>query len=162
MSRELPVGIEFDLPEGWLPVPPEEVGAADIAFVALNDRTGGSGFTANITIDGDLRADGASLSDVADEMVAQLRTATPSVTVSRQEEAGDPDVSVLTQEVRLTAATNGVVRELVQAQVYLGMSWVPGSVVRVLLTATEEQFPALKADFAEFLASLRPERATPA
>ncbi|MCX5129755.1 hypothetical protein OOK25_39665, partial [Streptomyces sp. NBC_00347] len=55
MPTTLPVPIEFRLPEGWQPAPPDEVGAPGVAFVALHPQPD-SGFTANITIDGEYLA----------------------------------------------------------------------------------------------------------
>ena len=36
MVSELPVRIEFSLPEGWQATPPDEAGAPGVAFVALH------------------------------------------------------------------------------------------------------------------------------
>ena len=39
MVATIPVPIQFSLPEGWRSVPPDEVNAAEAAFVALRLRT---------------------------------------------------------------------------------------------------------------------------
>ncbi|WP_130342491.1 hypothetical protein [Herbihabitans rhizosphaerae] len=154
MATELPILISFELPEGWQPVSPDEVGAEGAAFVALNLATQGSGFTANITIDGDRRPD-ATLADLADASARDLAAATQETTVVNREEVGGPEAPGLTQLLRLTTPVNDVVLELVQSQVYLAM---PGAVViRAILTSTEDQFATVVPDFQKFVSTLQPD-----
>ncbi|MFI5617659.1 hypothetical protein [Streptomyces sp. NPDC051567] len=87
MPTTLPLPIEFRLPEGWFPAPPDEVGAPGVAFVALHPRPD-AGFTANITIAGEYRPDGATLENIADASVERLREATGSVVVAHRREIG--------------------------------------------------------------------------
>lgn len=158
MTTELPVPIAFELPDGWHAAPPDEAGAPGAAFVALNAATQGTGFTANITIDGEVRTDGASLTEIADESVANLRAAAPTVTVAHRADLGDGETPGLAQDVRITLG-GGAVRELVQSQVYLTVPDAADSarcaVVRAALTAAETQFETVIDDFREFLASIR-------
>ncbi|MEC3974229.1 hypothetical protein [Amycolatopsis sp. H20-H5] len=162
MPTQLPVPVEFALPDGWLPVPPDVLGAPDAAFVAVQWATHGSGFSANITIDGQVRPAADSLTDLADEMLADLLAVSPDAVLVDRDQNTSLDVPALTQKVRLSAVVNGVGYELVQAQVYLSMADSAGeslrAVVRTMLTATEEQFPALIGDFTEFLGTLRLEQ----
>src|SRR5207302_11252094 len=97
MAGQLPVPIQFKLPDGWEPAPPDEVGAPSAAFVALNTATRGAGFTANITIDGSVRAEG--LTAMADESVRELGEAVRAVTVAHRQEIGSADAPGLTQDL---------------------------------------------------------------
>lgn len=161
MATELPIPIEFTLPDGWQPAPPDEVGAAGAAFVALNSATQGSGFTANITIDGDFRPADLSLPQLADDSVQGLRSSAPDVTVVSRNDIGDKSARGLTQDLRMSAEASGALRELVQSQVYLPMADDPErhrrAVIRVVLTATVEQYDTVLEDFRSFLTTLRPD-----
>lgn len=158
MATDLPVPIEFRLPDGWHATSPDEAGLPDVAFVALNAATHGSGFTANITVDGEVRVDGASLAEIADESVAGLRGAAPAVTVAHRADLGVADAPGLAQDIRITLR-DGAVRELVQSQVYLTVPDVTDSgkraVVRAALTAALDQVDIVMGDFREFLGSIR-------
>ncbi len=158
MATDLPVPIQFRLPDGWHAASPDEAGLPDVAFVALNAATHGSGFTANITVDGEVRTDGASLAEIADESVANLRGAAPTVTVAHRAELGVGEAPGLAQDIRITLR-EGAVRELVQSQVYLTVPDARDSdtraVVRAALTAALDQVDTVMPDFREFLASIR-------
>ncbi|MGH3494251.1 MAG: hypothetical protein ACRDRL_20240, partial [Sciscionella sp.] len=98
MASTLPVPIEFSLPQGWQAAPPDEVGAAEAAFVALHPASS-KGFTANITISGEVRSDGASLVQVADEAVGRLQRNFGEVALGTRKEAGSGENPGLTQAV---------------------------------------------------------------
>jgi hypothetical protein len=161
MATTLPVSLEFELPQGWVAAPPDEVGAPDAAFVALRPEEWPSGFTANITIGGALRVDQASLADLADESVETLAANTLTATLDGRNEFGDEETPGLTQLVRIRERINGVERALAQCQVYLSMSDVDDAakkvVLRLALTATEEQLAGVIGDFQRFVATIRPE-----
>jgi hypothetical protein len=161
MASTLPVPIEFELPQGWVAAPPDEVGAPDAAFVALHAGEWRTGFTANITIGGALRVDPASLADIADESVERLAASTMTATVDRRDEFGESDAPGLTQLVRIRERIDGVERSLAQCQVYLAMFDVDDErkrvVVQLALTATEEQLDEVVPDFQRFVSSVRPE-----
>lgn len=158
MATDLPVPIEFRLPDGWHAASPDEAGLPDVAFIALNAATHGSGFTANITVDGEVRTDGASLAEIADESVASLRGTAPTVTVAHRADLGVGDAPGLAQDLRITLR-EGAVRELVQSQVYLtvpdAVDTARRAVVRASLTAALDQVDTVMADFREFLSSIR-------
>ncbi len=160
MSTTLPVPIEFELPEGWRAAPPDAAGAPGAAFVALHPRPDG-GFTANITIDGEYRPDEATLSEIAHESVERLRGAATSVVVTGSREAGSADAPAFTQTLAVSAVIDGASRDLVQSQVYLAMLDVADprvrAVIRLVLTATEFQHPAVLADFQDFVRTVRPD-----
>ncbi|MCY0926796.1 hypothetical protein OTB20_11390 [Streptomyces sp. H27-H1] len=162
MPTTLPVPIEFRLPEGWQPAPPDEVGAPGVAFVALHPRPD-SGFTANITIDGEYRPDAATLDELADASVERLREATESVEVTSRRDIGPEGAPGLTQRVTFSAVAGGVRRELVQSHVYLSMLDVGDprkrAVIRMVLTATAEQHDSVLGDFQEFLRTVGPDTA---
>ncbi|MGK5637649.1 hypothetical protein ACSNOK_04920 [Streptomyces sp. URMC 126] len=160
MATTLPVPIEFSLPEGWRPAPPDEVGAPGVAFVALHPEPD-AGFTANITIDGDVRPDEVALSDLADEAVRRLREIDESVVVTKRGEFGSDDAPGLAQRLTLSADSGGARRGLVQAQVFLAMPDPGGphrrAVIRLILTSTVAQEAGVVGDFEWFLRTVRPD-----
>ncbi|MEU3449678.1 hypothetical protein AB0H29_21050 [Streptomyces thermolilacinus] len=160
MATVLPVPIEFRLPEGWQPAPPDEVGAPGVAFIALHPQPD-AGFTANITIDGEFRTDSATLTEIADESVQRLLEVDESLVVVSRRDAGSHSAPALTQTLSLSAVVSGAHRHLVQTHVYLSMLDVknPGkrAVVRLVLTATAAQHDGVLADFQEFVRSVRPD-----
>lgn len=161
MVTTIPVPIEFSLPEGWRSVPPDEVGAEDAAFVALHPGSS-EGFTANITISGELRPSDVALTELADEAIARLRSGSSEVFAGRRSEVGSAENPGLTQAVRLTVEIDGRPRDLVQLQVFLGMRIIEDdsrqSVLHVVFSATPEQFAELIGDFQKFLETIRPEQ----
>jgi hypothetical protein len=160
MASTLPVPIEFALPDGWLSVSPDEVGTPESAFVALHPPPE-NGFTANISITGELRTDGASLTQVADESLQRLEGEFGSVRLGTREEVGAPAAPGMTQAVRMSAEVHGTARDLVQLQAFLGMADTRDAermaVLECVLTALPEQFEALVGDFQRFLATIAPE-----
>lgn len=155
MATTLPVPITFELPDGWLAAPPDEVGAEPAAFVALRPDRARAGFTPNITVTGEFRPDQASLVDIADDSIGTLAETTGSATLLRRNEAGSPDAPGLTQLVRVR-------EDLAQYQVYLGMHDVEDHSRRVVLqfalTASADQVEELAGDFERFVSSVRPGR----
>ncbi|WP_405882875.1 hypothetical protein OG762_32505 [Streptomyces sp. NBC_01136] len=145
--------------EGWHAAPPDEVGAPGAAFVALHPPSD-AGFTANITIDGEYRPDAATLPEIADESVQRLGQAATSVEVTERREVGSADAPGLTQTLAFSAVVGGRHRDLVQSQVYLAMLDVADprkrSVVRLILTATQSEHPAVLDDFRDFVRTVRP------
>ncbi|GGU20507.1 hypothetical protein [Streptomyces violascens] len=163
MPTTLPVPIQFRLPQGWQAAPPEEVGASDVAFIALHPHPD-AGFTANITIDGDYRPDNATLVDIADASVERLREVADSVVVTSRREIGSADAPGLTQRLALSAVSGDVLRDLVQSHVYLSMLDVGDprrrAVIRMVLTATATQHDSIVGDFQDFLRTVRPDTGT--
>jgi hypothetical protein len=157
MATTLPVKIEFSLPEGWRPAPPDEVGAPGVAFVALHPQPR-DGFTANITIAGNLREE-AGLATIADESVQRLSTAA-AVHVAKRTEVGTPQAPALTQTLRISTSLRGRPLELVQSQVYLVMQDVRDpakrAVIELALTAKPNHLDEIADDFKEFVRSVRP------
>jgi hypothetical protein len=160
MATTLPVPIEFELPDGWVAAPPDELGAPGAAFVALHPDARPAGFTTNITIGGEFRPDHASLADIADESIENLAAATTAATLGSRNEFGDADAPGLTQLVRIRERVGGVERDLAQCQVYLSMSDVDDerkrAVLQLALTATEDRLSEVVGDFQRFVASIRP------
>lgn len=163
MPTMLPVSIEFKLPEGWQPAPPDEVGAPGVAFVALHPHPD-AGFTANITIDGEYRPDEATLEEFADASVDRLREVAQAVEVAARRAIGSPDSPGLTQRLSFTALTGHVHRDLVQSHVYLSMLDIDDpnkrAVIRMVLTATAAQHDDVLENFQEFLRSVGPDSTT--
>ncbi|HJQ46423.1 MAG TPA: hypothetical protein VJ870_08870 [Amycolatopsis sp.] len=162
MVATLPVPIEFSLPEGWRSVPPDQVDAGEAAFVALHPPAS-QGFTANITISGELREDDLPLTGIADEAVDKLRAAGRDVHLGRRNEVGSAASPGLTQAVRMTAELNGREQEIGQFQVFIVMRDTCDehrrAVLHVVLTALPDQFDEVFGDFQQFLSSIRAEGA---
>jgi hypothetical protein len=160
MPTTLPVPIAFELPEGWRAAPPDDVGAPGAAFVALHPRPD-DGFTANITIDGEYRPDEATLPEIAHASAERLRQAATSVAVTGRREVGTADAPGFTQTLAVTAVAGGARRDLVQSQVYLsvldGARPRRRAVIRLVLTVTASQHPAVVGDFQDFVRSVRPD-----
>ncbi|WP_019819684.1 hypothetical protein [Saccharomonospora saliphila] len=162
MATTLPVPIEFSLPEGWRSVPPDEVGAERMAFVAVHRDTD-DGFAANVTVHGELRDQSDTrLADVAAEAVERLRQEAIALRVGRQNHVGTADAPGFTQVLQARLRAGGVVRDLVQFQTFLGLRDQAGSgrfaVLHIVLTATPSQFAALVDDFESFLSTIRADR----
>ncbi|MFB8268445.1 hypothetical protein ACFC96_17805 [Streptomyces sp. NPDC055955] len=165
MAATLPVKISFSLPDGWQAAPPDEVGAPNVAFVALHTGSVDDGFTANIAISGEMRNDGATISQIADESVPRLEQGGP-VRVLKKTEIGTPDLPGLTdspgiaQDLVLSTTLRGEPIELCQSQVYLGMEDVRNpaqrAVIEIVLTATQYQLGQVIEDYKEFLRTVRP------
>jgi hypothetical protein len=165
MAATLPVKISFSLPDGWQAAPPDEVGAPNVAFVALHPASIDDGFTANITISGEMRNDGATIAQIADEAVPRLEQGGP-VRVLKKTEIGTPDLPGLTdapgivQDLVLSTTLRGEPIELCQSQVYLGMEDVRNpaqrAVLEIVLTAKQNQIREVIGDYREFLRMVRP------
>ncbi|HLV58062.1 MAG TPA: hypothetical protein VKY81_04215 [Natronosporangium sp.] len=151
--------INFRLPDGWQAAPPDEVGAPGAAFVALHPASR-DGFTANITISGEVRNDVATLEEIADESVERLRRASSQLVVTDRREVGTPDAPGFSQVVRLVADVDGTPRQLVQTQVYLSLLDVDDPrrrvVLELVLTSTVGQLATVIGDFQRFLRTVRP------
>jgi hypothetical protein len=161
VATTIPVPIEFSLPEGWHSVPPDEVGAEDAAFVALHPASA-RGFTANISLSGDVYASEIPLAQLSDEAIERLRKGALTVVAGRRSEVGSAENPGLTQAVRLSVEIDGEPKELVQLQVYIAMRDVEDdrrrTVLQVVLSATPDQFEQLIGDFQKFLETIRPEQ----
>ncbi|MEU5285488.1 hypothetical protein N7925_06055 [Streptomyces sp. CA-278952] len=160
MTTTLPVPIAFELPDGWRATPPDGVGAPGAAFVALHPHPD-AGFTANITVDGTFRPDPATLPEIADESVANLRGSAASVDVAERREVGSEDAPGLTQTLAISAVAGGALRDLIQSQVYLSMLDVDDpskrAVIRLILTVTAAQHGDVVEDFRDFVRTVRPD-----
>lgn len=160
MSTTLPVPIAFRLPDGWRPAPPDEVGAPDVAFVALHPKPDGH-FTANITIEGDYRPDDTPLAGLADESVERMRAIADSVVLTGRQEVGSADAPGLTQQLSFTSVLHGTRTALLQTQVYLSLLDEDDpqrrAVIRLALTATAGQHDEVLGDFQDFVRSVGPD-----
>jgi hypothetical protein len=157
MARDLPVPIEFRLPAGWQPVDPDDVGASDATFVAINLATHGSGFTATIVVDGLDLSPGQPLTVLAD---ASANTLPAAIVIGRDERVG-PHGPRLTQSLRLTTATGSDPHRIIRVEEYLSFPPNRHGVVRAVLTSTHEQTDSLTTDFGRFLSSLTPDIPAP-
>ncbi len=158
MATQLPVPIEFRLPEGWRSAPPDEVGAPGVAFVALHPHSG-DGFTANITISGRLRADGEDLDATGDESVERIRQqAAGPVTLRDRTRIGSAEAPGLTQMLDFATLVDDRPLALTQCQVYLSMEDVSEPVthalIEVVLTCARDQLDGVLDEFRQFLTTL--------
>lgn len=163
MATQLPVRIEFSLPEGWTAAPPDEVGAPGVAFVALHPRSI-AGFTANITIAGQVRDPELTMTALADESVRRLEANTGPVHVRMREEVGTDIAPGITQTLDILATVDGQALSLVQTQVLVSMRDVHDPdrrvVLELVLTCTPEQLDDVLGDFRRFVRGVRPAGAT--
>jgi hypothetical protein len=162
VATTIPVPIEFSLPEGWRSVPPDDVGTPEAAFVALHPASS-QGFTANITISGEVRPADIPLTEVADEALDRLRAGARELKPGRRTESGSPANPGLTQAVRMLVDINGRPQDLVQLQVFLGMQDTRDprrrAVLHIVLSALPDQFERVVGDFQQFISTIRPEGA---
>lgn len=152
MATQVPVPIEFQLPEQWRPTDPDEVGAPTAAYVALRPEPAGE-FVANITITGQLDTDARPLIAYADESLERLRERAPDVTLAKRADVGSEQAPGLTQVATLTTDVNGVPRSVVQIQVFLAIS---GAVIELVLTSAVEEIDQVAGDFRDFVSSVAP------
>src|SRR5262245_18556273 len=143
MAATLPIPIECTLPDGWGSVSPDDVDAGEVAYVALHPASG-NGFTANITISGEVRPAGVPLTAVADESLAKLRTVSPELRVGDRSAFGSAASPGLTQAVRLSVVLHGRPQDLVQLQVFAAFRDTHDPrrrvVLHIVLSATLAQF----------------------
>ena len=158
------IPIECVLPDGWRSVPPAETDAGDVAFVALHPASS-NGFTANITIGGEVGGAEVPLALIADETLARLRTSVHDLRIGERVVFGSAHNPGLTQAVRLSVELHGRMRDIVQLQVHVGFRDTRdrrGQVVlHIVLSATPEQFEHVIGDFQQFVSTIRPDRETP-
>ena len=161
MVTELPVRIEFALPDGWQAAPPDEVGAPGVAFVAVRPVSpggGADGFVTNLTIAGEIRDPAVRMATIADESVHRVENVAESVRVRDRADFGQGDAPGLTQllDIELDEGTR-----LVQCQVYLPIDDVHDqrTVLELVLTCTPEQFDDVESDFRRFVGTVRPAKA---
>lgn len=154
MPSELPIPIQFELPEQWQAAEPDAVGAPDAAYVALRPEPTGD-FVANITVSGELDGGGRPLSAIADESLQRLQEREPDALVLQRTEFGSAQAPGLTQVAALTTDVQGTRRELLQVHVFLS---VPDrqAVIELVLTSPPGELDELLGDFQALIASVEP------
>lgn len=166
MATELPIRIEFSLPDGWQAAPPDEVGAPGVAFVALHPASADDGFTANITIAGQFRDQGLTMDQIAEESVQRMQTDVGTVQVRQRQEVGSAEAPGITQVLDLTTTVDNRPLSLVQCQVHVSMQDVQDpakrAVIELVLTCKPAQLDQVFGDFQEFVGSVRPAGASAA
>ncbi|MFC7843474.1 hypothetical protein [Streptomyces sp. NPDC057382] len=161
MPVKLPVPIEFRLPEGWLPAaPPDGVDVPGVAFAAVHPHPD-HGFTANITVAGEVPQESAPLTELADASAQRLREAVERVVVTGRREVGSAEAPALAQRLTFSGVVGGTRHDLVQSQVFVAFSDVLNplrrAVIQLVLTATADQHNEVLADFQEFVRTVRPD-----
>ncbi|MEV0737504.1 hypothetical protein AB0I51_16320 [Streptomyces sp. NPDC050549] len=165
MPTTLPIPIQFEVPQGWRAAPPDEVGAPGAAFVAVH-LLSDTGFTSNITVDGEYRPDTATLPRIADESVSLMSESVASIRVTDRRETGSAGAPGLTQTLAFSVVLGRRSHDLLQSQVYLSLLDVNDphkrAVIRLMLTSTASRHLALLDDFRSVVRTIRPdESATP-
>ncbi|MGX9883833.1 hypothetical protein [Streptomyces sp. NPDC002276] len=159
MPTTLPIPIRFDVPQGWRAAPPDEVGAPGAAFVAVHPPSD-TGFTSNITVDGEYRPDTTTLPRIADESVGLLSESVTSIRVTDRRETGSADAPGFTQTLAFSVVLDRRSHDLLQSQVYLSLLDVDDPrrrvVIRLMLTSTVSRHPDLLDDFRSVVRSIRP------
>jgi hypothetical protein len=157
MVTELPVRIEFSLPDGWQAAPPDEVGAPGAAFVALHPDGEANGFTTNLTIAGEIRDPALPMTTIADDSVRRIEEVAESVRVRDRTDLGPADAPGMTQVLDVEM---GQGKRLVQCQIYLPLDDIHDprrrAVLELVLTCTPEQLEAVVPDFQRFVGTIRP------
>lgn len=153
MSTTVRVPVSFELPGGWVSVPP----ASGIGFVAVHPASRTSRCIANITVDGEYRPEVATLHEIAEAAVADLLGPGTEVSVGARREVGTADAPGVVQVVSIVTADG---TDLVQYQTYLGLldreDGRKRIVVKLVLTAAPQQAGLLTGDFQQLIASVRP------
>ncbi|MEU0148438.1 hypothetical protein ABZ119_21110 [Streptomyces sp. NPDC006288] len=161
MTTTLPVPIEFRLPDGWLPAaPPDGPDVPGVAFAAVHSHAD-HGFTANITVAGEVPPESATLAELADESAQRLREVAGPVVVAHRREVGAEEDPALTQRLTFSTVVGDTRRDLIQSQVFLSFSDVRDprrrAVIRLALTATAAQHEAVLGDYQDFVRTVRPD-----
>jgi hypothetical protein len=148
--------ISFRLPEGWQAVSPGQLGEPDLDFAAIHLGTHGSGFTANITLNGDLLPNPADLPVRADLAMHLLREQGAGVALARRTGHGDPGVPALSQDLLVTTRSGERTLKLAMSQFYLAAPNAAGrpAMICAALTSTQAQLPTVIEDFREFLSTI--------
>ena len=162
MSVQLPIPITFRLPEGWAAADPDQAGAPQAAFVAIDPRDGDR-FTPNITVTAVPKRPDWSMVDAAEESVRALAH-NADVAVTHRFVFGSDAAPGLTQSVRLTTTVDDVRLDLVQVHFLMTCrdteDGAKQALLKIVLTATVDQAPTAQRDFERFLATLRATRRT--
>lgn len=154
----LPVPIRFQLPgPEWESVAPASLGVHNAEFLAVRRDTDPD-YDPTITISGDWRTDPATLEQIADEAVANLRGQADDVEVATRRQVGSDAAPAIVQELGATAAIGGRRFDLRQAQALMSLKDTDDPSQRVVviytLTCTYQQFRTVGPEFQTFLASL--------
>jgi hypothetical protein len=160
LTRELPFPIIFELPEGWTPVPPDEAGQADAAYVAVRDANTADPVATNIVISGlglhDATVDVAALG-AHDLAHLQSRYA---VTVLKRDITTDGPARQAAHLLQIEYAAGHSTTPLRQIRIITAFGGADDpadvAVVRLVMTCPAEVFEAAGPEFGRFLASIAP------
>ncbi|NLU65832.1 hypothetical protein [Streptomyces sp. HNM0574] len=171
MPGTIPVPLDVQIPQGWQPAPPDEVGAPNAAFVALHMASHGQGFMPNITVTGRALEGAENLESLAEGAVQRLRETVGAVEIVKRAEVGTSPAPGLisapgiVQNLYVQATVNGQPMELAQSQFILVLDDEQQSgervEIEVALTAKRSQLGEVIEDFQDFLSSLSPAPPSP-
>ncbi|MFF4474010.1 hypothetical protein ACFYZ3_31215 [Streptomyces sp. NPDC001599] len=158
MPKILPIPVSFRLPDGWQPAAHGSEVGGDVAFAAVRSPSEAE-FVSNITIDGEVPPDTATLDSLADESVWRMREVAESVVVTNRRKVLSEGAPALVQVLSFSAIVGGVRRELVQSQMLLAMVDVQDPrrrvVIRTVLTTSADQYASVVPEYQLFLRSIR-------
>lgn len=149
MTDRIDVPIGFDVPDGWQAVDPTTAG---VAFVLV--RTGDDGgFTPNVTISVDRRADDTDIDEAARESVRRLASVATQVSVVDRQDVGNDRAPGLAQVVALRTEQGDLVQSQVHLTIPLGDSPDDRLLVELACTCRPDQAGAVMREFQRLVAS---------
>ncbi|MGA8257512.1 MAG: hypothetical protein WB767_13140 [Nocardioides sp.] len=160
-----PVPIRFELPSAdWRPVDAEALGVTNALFFAARtgpegDTSDLDGFTPTLSVSGGWRADGASMTAIADESVAKLRAeGADEVELVRRRVVDSDTAPAVSQTIGAVATIDGQRYDLRQTQAVFGYVDLehPDRVAVLVhtLTHTFKQEPEMVEEFRAYLESI--------
>lgn len=150
------LGLRARVPDGWFPVDPRSVDAADASQVLLRRADLDLPFTANIAVSEQLVADGERLPVFGARYRAGIEAATGTVETVREQMLSTTPPQQYAQEIRFTVDIDGRPVEVMQTQVLVAVPTDTGSaaLLQILFSAQRDVYPAAMAEALEFIMSI--------
>ncbi len=158
-TTALPVPLRIQLPhDSWEIVEPSSLGVHNVALLAVRRDLVEDAYTPTISVSGDWRTDGASLTDVAAESLAKIEAEAEEVELLDRHETPSDSAPVVSQVIGAVIHVDGVTHDLRQLQQIRGYVDLddPGRLAVVIhtLTCTFAQFDEMGREFTDYLASI--------
>ncbi len=158
-TTALPLPIRIQLPnDSWELVEPASLGVQNVALLAVRRGLVEDAYTPTITVSGDWRTDGATLTEVADESVAKVRSEAEEVELLDRHETPSDSAPVVSQVIGAVIHVDGATHDLRQVQQVRGYVDLddPGRVAVVIhtLTCTFAQYEQMGREFTDYLGSI--------
>ncbi len=158
-TTTLPLPIRIRLPhDSWELVDPASLGVQNVALLAVRRGLVEDAYTPTITVSGDWRTDGATLTDIAAESVAKVESEAEEVELLDRHETPSDSAPVVSQVIGAVIHVDGLthdVRQLQQVRGYVDLD-DPRRVAVVIhtLTCTYGQFEEMGREFTDYLGSI--------